>query len=123
VYAEIAILFARYGRTLDDGDGDGFAAVFAKDGEFVRASDAYRGTDELRGFAAGRDPAGARHLTLNIVPAENADGTVSVVSDFLLVTGSPAAGATIAAVGRYDDTLVREDDALRIARRVVSRMV
>ena len=36
--AEIMTLYARYGRLVDGGDGDGYAALFTEDGSFARTN-------------------------------------------------------------------------------------
>jgi uncharacterized protein (TIGR02246 family) len=113
-------LFVDYGRYLDSGDLDGYAGLFAADGEVMLGPvGRARGRAEIRALM-GRVLDGRVGNAYHIIssPAVELDGDRATAQVMWTVIGRDAAGAPqLRSVGRHLDELVREDGAWRIARR------
>ena len=116
---EIHELAARYGTSIDDRDWDGLEQVFCRDAVyelhgFGSIDRRVVGSAEIRRMMeeSGDHPV-AHHVTNVIVTV--AGGEVRMRSK---VIGSGAGGRVGSA--DYDDVLRQEDNAWRIARRVVT---
>jgi uncharacterized protein (TIGR02246 family) len=119
----IHALFMRYRHCLDEKDFSGYAALFARDGEFVAAGGSASGraeierlVDGMRGnlltAVAGED----LHVVVN--PDITVDGDrASAYSTWIYVVRDPDGGPSLCKVGHYEDQLVREDGEWRFARR------
>jgi uncharacterized protein (TIGR02246 family) len=119
----IHTLFMRYRRCLDEKDFSGYAALFARDGEFVAAGGSASGreaierlVDGMRGSlltaVAGED----LHIVVN--PDIVIDGDrATAYSTWIYVVRDPDGGPSLCKVGHYEDELVREDGEWRFARR------
>ena len=123
---EIRDLLIRYGLTLDSRDYKGYAALFARDGEWIG------------GFGAHRTPAGIEAMLEKYMgPAtpglRNKDNFHLLTNDLITVTGDKATAISKLIfyvkgpdgrpapqfAGHYVDELVREDGRWKFARRVV----
>ncbi len=123
---QIRRVLVAYGRTLDRRDWAAYAALFAKDGEWVG------------GFGTGKGPAAIESMmrkamggTANDDPQKNfhvltsfdieVDGDhARAWSRWTFVSQGADNRAQILAAGRYEDELVRENGRWKFQRRVVS---
>jgi uncharacterized protein (TIGR02246 family) len=122
--AEILELTARYNRCFDDGDPDGFAALFTEDG--VMAVDGGPVTTGRAALAemVRRTPYGTVHATVDATVEVDGDRATQVVT--LLVLQRPAPDAPrderrsrLTRTARYTDELERTEEGWRFARRSV----
>lgn len=123
---EIRQLLIDYGRTLDNRDFEGFAKLFAADGEYVSGPGmTTRGgkaaADMLRGVMAS-NPMGFRspnyHVFFNEVIDIDGD-RATATSMSLFVVPSDANQPQPVLMATYDDELVREGGAWKFRKRVV----
>ena len=122
--ARILELTARYNRCFDDGDPDGYAALFTEDGVM-----AVEGGPTTTGRAALAEmvrhtPYGTMHATVDATVDVDGDRATQVVT--LLVLARPAPDAPreerrsrLVRTGRYTDELARTAQGWRFARRRV----
>ena len=121
---EIAALVTRYAVLNDDGDFADVAALFARDGRFVRPSggEAVVGRDAIRASYEGRPPRHSRHLITNILVDIGSADEATSRSTMMLYTAAPGdlpvSANTPALLGGFRDRLVREDGAWRFAERI-----
>jgi uncharacterized protein (TIGR02246 family) len=126
--AEIEHLMWRYARALDTGDAEGYAAVFAEDGQFGTGAGATKGREALKamisGIGQGQSEGGPMpqmyHMTANS-HIEFIDKDHARLHAYY-ITAVAASGETpsrVAAVGRSIDTLVRTDEGWLIQIRDV----
>ena len=113
---EITQLYAAYNHTVDNGDGDGFAACFVAEGALAPGGDPIAGAEALAAFARSVPSGmpGIRHLGFNVLVS--GDGDAATGGSYLTVV---IAGAQpqILMTGRYRDTLRREGGTWRFVRR------
>ena len=114
-------LTARYNRCFDDGDPDGFAALFTEDGVMaVEGTFSVSGRDALAEMVR-HTPYGVVHVTVDATVEVDGDRAVQDVT--LLVLSRPGpdapAGTTskLASTGRYHDELRRTADGWRFSKR------
>jgi hypothetical protein len=113
---EITQLYAAYNVSVDDGDGDAFAACFVADGALVADGNPITGTAALAEFARSVPTGlpGIRHLGTNVaVAGEGPDATGRSYLTVLVAGAQPQVLMT----GRYRDTLRREAGTWRFVRR------
>ena len=121
-YAEVVegirATIAAYAQALDDGRTDDVVATFCPDGvSEVAGMGTYEGHDALREAYAGWKPRRPqRHLVLNTLVTDWNDNEAEAISDVVFVLQADA-GWAIQLVGRYHDTLHRDDGAWRFHRR------
>lgn len=131
---QIEELMWRYARTLDSGDADGYAAVYAEDGYFDAGAMRIEGREALHKFvadlndsraqraASGEPVAGTLHMTANHHIEFTGADSATVHSYW--VTMFPAAGpenpVRVGAAGRAEDQLVRVDGQWLIKSRNVA---
>ncbi|HUK32852.1 MAG TPA: nuclear transport factor 2 family protein [Vicinamibacterales bacterium] len=127
---DIRNVLIRYGRLLDARDLEGYANLFARDGEWSG------------GFGDGKGgPVGIlafMKAQINPSPSAQPPASYHVMSNFLIdVHGDTATAwsrwtfmsvdrdnkAVVSQGGHYDDTLVRENGEWKFKRRVVTREV
>jgi hypothetical protein len=116
---EIHELYARYAHCFDAEDAEGYAAVFAPDGRFVRPGlPDLVGTQALVDFVHERHAAtpGVSHHVSNLLVEETAGGVRgrAYVLVLRVVAGEPL---ILRNLGLYDDELVQVDEAWRFNTR------
>jgi hypothetical protein len=131
-------LLREYGRRLDAGDLQGYANLFATDGEWIGGFGAVKGRANIAPFmeknmrtplpsvegkAAAEAPPrpGPRgvHLMTNEIIEVNGD-RATAWSKWTYMTRSVDNKPVPALVGHYDDTLVREKGEWKFLKRVVT---
>jgi len=125
---EIEDLIAHYNKAIDTGDAAGWAATFAKDGEFHGVVGDFYGVDELTAFVADytskpemAEFASAQHWVTNLVIDVQGDDA-EAFSHLMMVApaeGGGQDGGRIILVGHYEDTLRRIDGRWLFTKRVV----
>lgn len=122
--AEIERLLLDYGRHLDARDFGAYAALFAKDGEWVGGFGTVAGPANIKTFMEkampGANTAKNYHLLSNFVIAVQGDTATAWSRWAFVVPNREGGGAAISQAGRYDDTLVRENGRWRFKRRTAS---
>jgi uncharacterized protein (TIGR02246 family) len=124
---ELAIrrLLIDYAWTQDARDFAGYAALFAKDGEWINGTTVHKGPEDilkmLTGIYGAPQPGYVNresfHLTTNIEIDVNGD-RATARSRHLLITRGPDGRPTPTLAGRYEDVLIREDGKWKFLRRV-----
>lgn len=124
---ELAIrrVLVDYAATQDARDYAGYAALFAKDGEWVNGKTVHKGRASIHKMLVdlyGAPPPGfvnseSYHITSNPQVEVNGD-RATARSRHLLVMRGPRGEPTPALAGRYEDELIREDGQWKILRRV-----
>jgi uncharacterized protein (TIGR02246 family) len=124
---ELAIgrVLVDYSARQDARDYAGYAALFAKNGEWVNGRNVYKGREailkmlvDLYGAPApGYVNNESYHITTNFQIDVNGD-RATARSRHLLVMRGPKGEPTPVLAGRYEDDLIREDGQWRILRRV-----
>jgi uncharacterized protein (TIGR02246 family) len=120
---EIRQLLLDYGRFLDRRDFKSYAALFARDGEWVGGFGSVTGPANIQAFmeknmGSGPNRRNDYHLLSNFVITVTAETATAWSRWAFVVPGT--SGATIAQAGRYDDALVRENGRWRFKKRVAS---
>jgi uncharacterized protein (TIGR02246 family) len=124
---ELAIrrVLVDYSATQDAHDYAGYAALFAKEGEWVNGKTVHKGREailkmlvNLYGAALpGYVNTESYHISSN--PQVNVNGDRATArSRHLLVMRGPHGEPTPMLAGRYEDELIREDGKWKILRRV-----
>jgi hypothetical protein len=122
---EIQRLLIEYGRRLDAKDYAGYAALFARDGEWIGGFGRYVGPAAIQKMLEdklGKAPPGyvnktSYHLMSSPIITVTGD-TATAESRYLFMTASPDNKPVPTLAGRYVDQLVREDGVWKIRRRV-----
>jgi uncharacterized protein (TIGR02246 family) len=124
---ELAIgrVLVEYSARLDARDYAGYAALFAKNGEWVNGKTVHKGREAILKMLVdlfGPPPAGyvnneSYHLNSNFQIDVNGD-RATARSRHLLVMRGPKGEPTPSLAGRYEDELIREDGHWKILRRV-----
>jgi uncharacterized protein (TIGR02246 family) len=107
---EILQLMYRYNHAIDSGDAAGWAATFTPDGVFDVAGQLMSGQDELIAFA--ESVRGYRHTVVN--PVIDVAGDAATVRAYFVVFK----GTALAAIGSYQDEVLRTPGGWRFAKRV-----
>jgi uncharacterized protein (TIGR02246 family) len=124
---ELAIrrLLVDYSSTQDARDYAGYAALFAKDGEWVNGKNSHKGRVAIQKMLVdlyGTPPPAyvnteSYHITSN--PQVDVHGDRATArSRHLLIMRGPKGEPTPVLGGRYEDDLIREDGKWKILRRV-----
>jgi uncharacterized protein (TIGR02246 family) len=124
---ELAIsrVLVEYSATQDARDYSGYAALFAREGEWVNGKTVHKGREAILKMLVdlyGAPPPGyvnseSYHITSN--PQIDLHGDRATVrSRHLLVMRGPNGAPTPALAGRYEDEFIREDGKWKILRRV-----
>ena len=132
---EIEEFNTEYARVLDEGDLETWPNFFTDDGIY-RITSRENADDDLpigliycdgRGMLVDRirailkttthEPRYLRHFNSNVQVASCADGRISSGSNYLVVETLMEGGTNIFQSGRYEDTFVRVDGALRLSAR------
>jgi uncharacterized protein (TIGR02246 family) len=118
-------VLVEYAATQDAHDYAGYAALFAREGEWVNGSNVYQGPEAIRKMLVGLygepEPGYVNsesfHISYN--PRIDIDGDHATVhSRHLLIMRGPNGEPTPMLAGRYDDEFIREDGQWKILRRV-----
>ena len=112
---------AAYTLALDDGRTDDVVATFCPDGSCeIPGMGTHQGHQALReAYSAWEPKRPQRHLVLNTLVTERADGQATAVSDVIfLLLGET--GWTIQLVGRYQDVLEQREGTWLFVRRTAS---
>lgn len=114
-----------YPTTQDAHDYAGYAALFARDGEWVNGSTVHKGPEAIRKMLVGLygepepDYVNNESFHISYNPRIELDGDhATVQSRHLLVMRGPAGEPVPMLAGRYDDEFIREDGQWKIKRRV-----
>ena len=116
---EIQGLAARYNHAIDSGDSANFIATFSEKGALSAGELQIKGHSALGEFATNfassvREP---RHVATNLVIDGDGDNaTLKAYVQMYVLAGDPPQ-QIIAAAGKYDDTLVKEDGTWKFVRR------
>ena len=132
---EIEEFNTEYTRVLDEGNLETWPNFFTDDGIY-RITSRENADDDLpigliycdgRGMLVDRirailkttthEPRYLRHFNSNVQVASCADGRISSGSNYLVVETLMEGGTNIFLSGRYEDTFVRVDGALRLSAR------
>lgn len=122
---QIRRVLVEYAATQDARDYAGYAALFARDGEWVNGRTVHKGRAAIHKMLVdlyGNPPPGyvnaeSYHLTSN--PQVDVHGDRATVrSRHLLVMRDPQGSPRPALAGRYEDEFIREDGQWKILRRV-----
>lgn len=124
---ELAIrrVLVDYSATQDARDYAAYAALFARDGEWVNGRNVYKGRDAIQKMLVGlygAPPPGyvnteSYHISSN--PQVDVHGDRATArSRHLLMMRGPKGEPTPMLAGRYEDELIREDGQWKILRRV-----
>ena len=113
-------LTARYNRTWEDLDPDGWADTFTEEGvlEPVDMGITIEGRTALRQMAADAG-FGVVHLTTDAVIELDGDTAVQVCTLLTAVRTREPKSVAFSGTGRYTDQLVRTADGWRFKRRTV----
>jgi hypothetical protein len=118
-YIAIQHLYARYNEAIDNGDADGWAAVWTADGDF----NGFKGRDGLLRFAHdylnNRDGARRRHWINNLVIRPTAEGAQA--SNYFMILDVSVTPPAVASTGRNVDTFVKTADGWRFTTRKTYR--
>ena len=132
---EIEEFNTEYTRVLDEGELETWPDFFTDDGIYRITSRENADADlpigliycDGRGMLVDRirailkttthEPRYLRHFNSNVQVASFADGRISSGSNYLVVETLMEGGTNIFLSGRYEDTFVRVDGALRLAAR------
>jgi uncharacterized protein (TIGR02246 family) len=114
-----------YAARQDARDYPAYAALFAKEGEWVSGKNVYKGRDAILKMLVGLygpPPPGfvnndSYHISSNFQIDVNGD-RATARSRHLLVLRGPKGEPTPSLAGRYEDRLIREDGQWKILRRV-----
>ena len=121
-YAEVVegvrAAIARYTHALDDGRTDDVVATFCPDGVCdIPGMGTHVGHDELRAaYAKWKPRAPQRHLVVNTLVTDWNDDEATAISDVIFMLQGDT-GWAVQVVGRYYDTLHRDDGTWRFHRR------
>ena len=124
---ELAIgrVLVDYSWSQDARDFPAYAALFARDGEWINGANAYKGREAilqmLVSIYGAPDPGynnrESLHITSNVEIEVEGD-RANARSRHLLIMRGPNGEPQPALAGRYEDELIREDGAWKILRRV-----
>ena len=124
---ELAIqrVLVEYSARQDARDYVGYAALFARNGEWVNGKNVHKGREailKMLNDLYGPPPAGyvntdSYHIASNFQIDVNGD-KATARSRHMLVLRGPKGEPTPSLAGRYEDELIREDGQWKILRRV-----
>jgi len=113
----IVDLLARYCWLVDEGDGDGWAGLWTKDGKFTGIPTPMEGTDQLKhmppgfyGLADGK----LRHVITNIVVDEGKNADEAFAKGYSSVYDIRAGAGKLMGFAKANYTLVRQGGQWKI---------
>ena len=104
---------------MDNGEFDRWAALFAEDGIFETARGIVEGRMAIRDYVVKGlpHPTDSKHCTLNsIIQVRGAEATVD---SYIIVVRKADPGIVTSLAGRYEDLLVKQEDAWRFKVRKI----
>ena len=118
-------VLVEYAATQDAHDYAGYAALFAREGEWVNGKSVYKGPEAIKKMLVGLygepEPGYVNsesfHISYNQQIDVNGDRAI-VRSRHLLIMRGPNGEPTPMLAGRYEDEFIREDGHWKIQRRV-----
>ena len=112
---EIEDLITRYCFTFDEQDWDAFAELWTEDAAFVVGDMAFEGRETMLEFLMGCLPEGyvSKHLCGRSLIEFESDTTATARTDVVWI----AANFENTIVGRYNDTIVKQDGRWLFRRR------
>lgn len=112
---EIEDLITRYCFTFDEQDWDAFSDLWTEDAAFVVGDMAFEGRDTMLAFLIGCLPEGyiSKHLCGRSLIEFDSDTTARARTDVVWI----AANFENTIVGRYNDTIVKQDGRWLFQRR------
>ena len=121
---EIRDLLNAYGRTLDEKDAPGYAALFAEDAEWSGggySASTRAGIQQMveRLFANNPPPTGSSHVMTSMMIELDCDAAKSWCRWMLVIPG-PDGKPTIRVAGRYMDDLARIDGRWKFKTRYLT---
>ncbi|MFE1962162.1 nuclear transport factor 2 family protein [Streptomyces sp. NPDC059479] len=121
VVAGVQFAIAAYAQALDADRTDDIAALFLPDGVAEIAGVAtFEGREAIReGYAAFAPARPQLHLTANTVITSWTEDEATAVSNLAFFQRGES-GWAVQLVGRYDDTLRRQDGTWRFQRRITT---
>ncbi len=113
---DILELCARYNRTVDAGDVEGWLSVWTDDGVFETPFGTFKGKEALRNFMKFymSTSRGNRHVSVN--PVVQGDGDSATLACDLLLVRTPGMPSLLA-TGTYADTRHKAGGAWKFKRR------
>lgn len=114
-HIDIRHTYARYNGTIDDGDAEGWVAVWTDDGDF----NGFKGKDELRRFARHyldhQDGALRRHWINNL----EITGTTerATARNYFMILDTSVTPPVVFATGKNIDTFTKTADGWRFTSR------
>jgi len=117
----IRATIAAYTQALDDGRTEEVVATFCPDGVCdIPGMGTHEGHDALREAYSRWEPRRPqRHLVVNTLVTEWSEHEAVAISDVIFLLRGDG-GWDVQLVGRYHDTLHRDDDTWRFHRRAAS---
>ena len=121
VVAGVGAAIAAYCQAVDDGRTDDVVATFCADGSCdIPGLGNHKGHDALReAFVKWKPRRPQRHLVLNTLVTDWNDHEANAISDVIVIMKGDS-GWAIQLVGRYEDTLHRDDATWRFHRRAAT---
>jgi hypothetical protein len=122
-HVEIQNLYARYNLCSDEGDAEGYASCFARDGvlELATIGLTVSGYENFLAFKrkdkAGRKNIYRRHWNGSLLLEKIDENTVRGRCYLLAFNGAPGELPAIADCGVYEDRIVRDGTSWKFARR------
>jgi uncharacterized protein (TIGR02246 family) len=122
---EIRDVLYEYGRRLDSGDLEGYAQLFAKDGEWIGGFGSAKGPADIlalmqKFIKTKPDPKNVHGFHVFTNPVVHVDGDHATSLCKLIFMGRGPDNRPVPMLGgHYDDTFVREDGHWKFQRRVV----
>jgi 3-phenylpropionate/cinnamic acid dioxygenase small subunit len=127
---EIRRVLVHYGEYLDARDYRAYSQLFARDGVWTGGFGSFTGPAAIEAMLGenmgAREPGFINrdnfHLMTTMVVDVTGE-TAEARSRYLFFTRTPEDRPSIALAGRYEDTLVREDGAWKIQRRITHGVI
>ena len=115
-------LFAQYAHRIDGRDFDAFGELFTADADYALATNERKGPEAIKEFLRGvMTSPGGTHIITNVSVRDGAHGTCAAVADYLLTRRlEPEAPFAVIGVGKYDATVVLDDDSWRFAALTIT---
>jgi len=114
-HIDIRHVYARYNEAIDDGDADGWVAVWTDDGDF----NGFKGRDALMRFARHyldhQDGASRRHWINNLAITATPEGARA--TNYFMILDVSVTPPEVFSTGKNIDTFARTADGWRFTSR------